>query len=243
MEGLLIVIARSFMALLNMVLMIRSRRIRGLYPEIVPLRSAMTEKLSSTKLKSGLFALQFGNAVGIAGTDDASFVVELIFRVAVNRAGTGVNVALHLGFLRHVREIRRRGGIENEILARRELRHGIVGQTGQEHDLVVGFQIFLSEVEDVFAENTDLAGQVIAEPEEVDDIDLVASVEEFRNQDGANVTSAAGDKKFHKFLLEILELRLLLSSENCQTPDELAIAPKFVHFCLCQKAERLARAI
>src|SRR5436309_530118 len=47
MEGLLMTMVRSFMALLNIVLMMRSKRIRGLWPEIVPLRSEMTEKPSS----------------------------------------------------------------------------------------------------------------------------------------------------------------------------------------------------
>ena len=43
----------------------------------------------------------------------------------------------------------------------------------------------------------------IAKPKEIDDINLVTAIQEFRNQDGTNVSSAASDKKFHKFLLKI----------------------------------------
>src|SRR5262249_25127005 len=46
-DGLLTVMTFVVNAVLNIVLMTRSSRMRGLYPQTVPLRSAMTEHLSS----------------------------------------------------------------------------------------------------------------------------------------------------------------------------------------------------
>ena len=51
-DGLLTVIVRVFIAVLNIVLMIRSKRIRGLYPETVPFRNEITEKFSSASCRA-----------------------------------------------------------------------------------------------------------------------------------------------------------------------------------------------
>ena len=59
MDGLLTVTTPSRSAVLNMVLTIRSRRILGLYPEIVPLRKQITENSSFVSCKAACSPCNF----------------------------------------------------------------------------------------------------------------------------------------------------------------------------------------
>ncbi len=93
------------MAVLNIVLMMRSNRIRGLYPEMVPFAQRDHRELVIDQLSDCLLALQFRDAVGIAGAHRSGLVVQLVLGIAINRAGRSINVALHLGNFRDVAKI------------------------------------------------------------------------------------------------------------------------------------------
>jgi hypothetical protein len=47
-----------------------------------------------------------------------------------------------------------------------------------------------------------LPGQVIAEPKQINHVNLVASVEQFRDQGGTYIPCAASDEEFHNPSLE-----------------------------------------
>ena len=50
------------------------------------------------------------------------------------------------------------------------------------HDLIVGLEIFDRKLENVFVQSAYLAGQVIAKPEQIDDVDFIAALEQPGNQ-------------------------------------------------------------
>ena len=92
----------------------------------------------------------------------------------------GVDHPAHAGSFGGVTEVGRRRGVGDEIQARRVLGHGIVGQSGHEDDLVVAGEILLVDLEDVLGDDADVVREVIAEPEQVDDVDLVSALQQTR---------------------------------------------------------------
>jgi len=156
-------------------------------------------ELIAHQLHHRLLALQLRNAVRVIGAGRTALIVEVVFGISVDGAGGSVNKPSYLRELGDICEIRGCCRVEDEILVRRVLRHRIVGQASKEDDLIVGSQIIDGQLKNVFIKDAHLAWQVIAKPEEVDDIDLVATVQQFRDQSRAHISSSASNKKFHNF--------------------------------------------
>ncbi len=104
---------------------------------------------------------------------------------------------LHAGPLGQVGQEGGSGGVEDEVLAGGKLGHGVVGKAGQEDHLVEAAHVVELEVEDVLVHDAHFLGQVIAEPEEIDDADLISSLEQLGNEHGTDVAGAAGDEYLH----------------------------------------------
>src|SRR5882724_2203145 len=171
------------------------------HPRAVPGNRSFAQgndgKIVVRQLHGGLFSLQLRDAIWIAGTNRSGLVVKLVFRIPVYGAGTRIYVPFYFRFLGRVREVGRSRGVEHKVHAGRIFGHRIVGQTREKNHLIIGLKIFLRELKNVFVQDTDLPWQVIAEPEQIYDIDFVPTVEQFGDQGGAYVTSATGDKEFH----------------------------------------------
>src|SRR5439155_4060768 len=94
-------------------------------------------------------------------------------------------------------------GIKDEVLARRELRHWIVGKAGQKNYLVIRSQILDGKLKYILIQDPNLAWQMITKPEEIHNIDFVTSVKELRYQDASYITASASDQQFHNGLFSV----------------------------------------
>src|SRR4029078_10200623 len=109
---------------------------------------------------------------------------------------------LHTGAFRDVSEISRGGSIENKILRRRKFCHRIIRESGKKNYLVVTFEIFFMKIENILLRNFYFLGQTISEPQQVDYIYLVASVKNFRNDYGTNVSGPSCTENFHFLVID-----------------------------------------
>src|SRR5262249_2096978 len=154
-------------------------------------------KVAVDELNHSALTLQLGNPIGVRRGNRAVFVEQFIFRVAVHRAGTGIDVTMDLGLLGDVRQVGRRGRVEHEILAGRKLSHGVVGEPGQENHLRIVFQVIDLEVENVAVDNANFGRKRVSEPEQVHDVNVVTAFQQFWYKSGTKITGAAGYKNAH----------------------------------------------
>ena len=156
------------------------------------------------QLHRRLLSLKLRNAIGIIGADRPRLVIQIILRIAIDRAGRCVDVPLHLGILRRVRQICGCRRVENEILARRKFRHRIVRESRKKNHLVIRLQVVDRELKNILVQRANLARQMVTKPEQIDHVDFVASVEQFWDEDAADIARAPGDRIFIVFLREIM---------------------------------------
>ena len=74
----------------------------------------------------------------------------------------------------------------------------LIEVVGQEDDDVEPFEVGFGDIHHVFADKGNVGREVIAEPGEIGNGDLVTARSESRSQDRTDVTGAAGDEDLHE---------------------------------------------
>jgi hypothetical protein len=103
---------------------------------------------------------------------------------------------------------------------RRVLGHWVVGKARKKEHLVVGLEVFSGKLEDILVEYTYTCWKMVSKPEQVYDVHLVASVEQFRDDYGTHIAGSSGDQKFHVIPYGSVEIGENVQSAADRNVDE-----------------------
>ena len=165
----------------------------------------MKTKEDIKKIAIGTIQAEYDAIKGLrnAVNDDFTGVVELILagkgRVVITGMGKSAIIA------NKIVSTLNSTGTPAIFMHAADAIHGDLGII-QEDDLVIPFQVIFRYFEDVLLDDLGPFRQMIAEPEEVQDVYFVAAFQQFRGEHRADIACPARNQYLHGGLLSINEI-------------------------------------